>query len=100
MQPQTTIEPTPTPINTIIPSNNFILIRKDPAITKKGEITLSRPIQSPTATILMIGPDVSPEAHRPGDRIIYFDYAVTEVEDDLGTLHHFIRPTDIIAHLE
>lgn len=91
----------------IKPLNDYLLLEKTPSEKKVGSIVLTTEKKSGNvATVVAIGPGkkdedgkLVPMSVKPGDRVVYREYAGTDIEDE-GKKYILLKDEDILATIE
>lgn len=91
----------------IKPLSDYVLLEKTPSEKKVGSIILtSEKKVGNVASVVAIGPGkkdedgkLVPMSVKPGDRVVYREYAGTDIEDE-GKKYILLKDEDILAAIE
>lgn len=91
----------------IKPLSDYVLLEKTPSEKKVGSIILtSEKKVGNVASVVAIGPGkkgedgkLVPMSVKPGDRVVYREYAGTDIEDE-GKKYILLKDEDILATIE
>lgn len=91
----------------IKPLSDYVLLEKTPSEKKVGSIILtSEKKVGNVASVVVIGPGkkdedgkLVPMSVKPGDRVVYREYAGTDIEDE-GKKYILLKDEDILATIE
>ena len=91
----------------IKPLSDYVLLEKTPSEKKVGSIILtSEKKVGNVASVVAIGPGkededgkMIPMSVKPGDRVVYREYAGTDIEDE-GKKYILLKDEDILATIE
>ena len=91
----------------IKPLSDYVLLEKAPSEKKVGSIILtSEKKVGNVASVVAIGPGkkdedgkLVPMSVKPGDRVVYREYAGTDIEDE-GKKYILLKDEDILATIE
>lgn len=91
----------------IKPLSDYVLLEKTPSEKKVGSIILtSEKKVGNVASVVAIGPGkkdedgkLIPMSVKPGDRVVYREYAGTDIEDE-GKKYILLKDEDILATIE
>lgn len=91
----------------IKPLSDYVLLEKTPSEKKVGSIILtSEKKVGNVASVVAIGPGkkdedgkLVPMSVKPGDRVVYREYAGTDMEDE-GKKYILLKDEDILATIE
>ena len=91
----------------IKPLSDYVLLEKTPSEKKVGSIILtSEKKVGNVASVVAIGPGkkdedgkLVPMSVKPGDRVVYREYAGTDIEDK-GKKYILLKDEDILATIE
>ena len=91
----------------IKPLSDYVLLEKTPREKKVGSIILtSEKKVGNVASVVAIGPGkkdedgkLVPMSVKPGDRVVYREYAGTDIEDE-GKKYILLKDEDILATIE
>ena len=91
----------------IKPLSDYVLLEKTPSEKKVGSIILtSEQKVGNVASVVAIGPGkkdedgkLVPMSVKPGDRVVYREYAGTDIEDE-GKKYILLKDEDILATIE
>ena len=91
----------------IKPLSDYVLLEKTPSEKKVGSIILtSEKKVGNVASVVAVGPGkkdedgkLVPMSVKPGDRVVYREYAGTDIEDE-GKKYILLKDEDILATIE